>query len=93
MIPRRLPLSFRLARFFVRIQNTAYHVAFPSNLFGGRQVYNYDTRRPISFQRNSNIPAVETELAVIRIGPAALSWRSATSSSFASRRSSSGGNA
>jgi len=67
-----VPLSFRRARFFVRIQNTAYHVAFRSNLFGGRQVYNYDTRRPISFQRNSNIPEVETELAVIRIGPAQL---------------------
>jgi len=66
-----VPISFRRARFFVRIQNTAYHIAFRSNLFD-REVYNYDEGRPISFPRNSNIPEAETELAVIRIGPAQL---------------------
>jgi hypothetical protein len=66
-----VPLSFRRARFFVRIQNTAYHVAFRSGLFD-REVYNYDPRRPISYQRNANIPEAETELSVIRIGPAQL---------------------
>lgn len=66
-----VPISFRRARFFVRIQNTAYHVAFRSGLFD-RDVYNYDPARPISFARNANIPEAETELAVIRIGPAQL---------------------
>ncbi|MBX7193728.1 MAG: hypothetical protein K1X94_16855 [Sandaracinaceae bacterium] len=66
-----VPLSFRRARFFVRIQNTAYHIAFRSGLFD-RDVYNYDPARPISFTRNTNIPEAETELAVIRIGPAQL---------------------
>ncbi len=66
-----VPISFRRARFFVRIQNTAYHVAFRSGLFD-REVFNYDPARPISFARNANIPEAETELAVIRIGPAQL---------------------
>ncbi|GAB4207131.1 MAG: hypothetical protein OHK0013_24480 [Sandaracinaceae bacterium] len=66
-----VPLSFRRARFYVRIQNTAYHVAFRSGLFD-REVYNYDPGRPISYQRNANIPEAETELSVIRIGPAQL---------------------
>jgi hypothetical protein len=66
-----VPLSFRRARFFVRIQNTAYHVAFRSGLFD-REVYNYEEGRPISFERNRNIPEAITEIAVARIGPAQL---------------------
>jgi hypothetical protein len=66
-----VPISFRRARFYVRIQNTAYHVAFRSGLFD-REVYNYEPGRPISFQRNANIPEAETELSVLRLGPAQL---------------------
>ncbi|MCS6856780.1 MAG: hypothetical protein NZM37_03625 [Sandaracinaceae bacterium] len=62
------PISFRRARFTLRVQNTAYHIAFRSGLFD-RPVYNYDPSRPISFQRNSNIPDIITELMVIRLGP------------------------
>lgn len=66
-----VPLSFRRARFFVRIQNTRYHIAFRTGLFD-REVYNYEPGRTISYPRDTNIPEAETELAVLRIGPAQL---------------------
>lgn len=62
-------ISFRRARFFLRVQNTAYHIAFRSGLFD-REVYNYEPGRPIRFDRDQNIPDIRTELAVLRIGPA-----------------------
>ncbi len=66
-----VPIAFRRARFFVRVQNTAYHIALFNGLFD-REVFNYVPGRTISFRRNQNIPEVETELATIRIGPAEL---------------------
>ena len=62
------PISFRRGRFYLRVQNTLYQIAFRSGLFD-REVYNYDPARSIDFRRNRNIPEVLTELAVIRIGP------------------------
>lgn len=66
-----VPIAFRRARFFVRVQNTAYHIALFNGLFD-REVFHYEPGRSINFRRNQNIPEVETELAVIRIGPAEL---------------------
>ncbi len=63
------PLGFRRHRFFLKIQNTRYHIAFQQGLFV-REVYNWDPSRPIRPGRNE--PDVLTEIAVLDVGRAQL---------------------
>jgi hypothetical protein len=63
-------LGFRRARFFLRVDNTNYHVGFSTGLFGLRELFNYDPRRPV--RRGFNVPDVRTEVAVIDIGRAQM---------------------
>jgi hypothetical protein len=62
-------LSFRRHRFFLKIQNTRYHIAFQQGLFV-REVYNWDPTRPIRPGRNE--PDVLTEIAVLDVGRAQM---------------------
>jgi hypothetical protein len=62
-------IGFRRFRFFVKVQNTAYHIALAQNLFT-REIYNYDPSRPIRPGRNE--PDVLTEIAVIDVGRAQM---------------------
>lgn len=62
-------LAFRRHRFFMKIQNTRYHIAFRQGLFV-REVYNWDPSRPIRQGRNE--PDVITEIAVLDVGRAQL---------------------
>ena len=57
----------RRARFPILVQNTNYHIAFGQMLFGPRELIDYDPSRPI--RRDSNIPSIETEMAVFDMGP------------------------
>ncbi len=58
-------LGFRRARFFLRIQNRRYHVAYVQGLFV-REVYNFDPDYPV--RSGVNEPDVLTEIAVIDVG-------------------------
>jgi len=62
------PISFRRGRFYLRVQNTLYQIAFRTGLFD-REVFNYNPALSIDFRRDRNIPEVLTEVAMIRIGP------------------------
>lgn len=63
-------LAFRRARFLVRVDNTNYHIGFSTDLFGLRELFNYDPRRPV--RRGVNVPSIRTEVAIIDIGRAQL---------------------
>lgn len=63
-------IAFRRARFFVTIQNRAYHIAGQQMLFR-RMLYNYDETRPID-ERRGNLPDVLTEIAMIDVGEATM---------------------
>lgn len=61
------PLGFRRARFPILVQNTNYHIAFSQNLFGPRDLFDYDPT--MSIRRDRNLPSIRTEVAVFDMGP------------------------
>ena len=61
-------LGFRRARFFVKIQNRRYHIAYLQDLFV-REVYNWDMSHAI---RAGNEPDVISEIEVIDVGRAQM---------------------
>jgi hypothetical protein len=66
-----VPIGFRRARFFLKVENTRYQIAFRQGLFD-RDVFHYDPEIPINTRLGVNVPDVETEIAVIDIGPAQM---------------------
>lgn len=61
-------LAFRTRRFYVPIENTQYHIGLLSHVFE-RPTYLWDDQRRIS---PTNLPSVETLIAVIDIGRAEI---------------------
>ncbi|MCS6913112.1 MAG: hypothetical protein RMK29_01830 [Myxococcales bacterium] len=64
----QLTLSFRDTRFAVRLDNRRYHLAAGLGLFR-RSLCCYDPMLPIG---EDNLPWIETQLAYLRLGPAAI---------------------
>lgn len=62
-----LPIAFRRARFPLLVENTNYHIAFSQDLFGPRDLFDFDPARPI--RRGTNLPSIMTEVAIIDLGP------------------------
>ena len=59
------PIAFRQAHFFVTVENRNYHIGFTTEIFGLRELFNYDSRRPVSTR---NLPSIRTEVAVLDLG-------------------------
>jgi hypothetical protein len=59
------PLAFRTTRFLLAVENRFYHIAFATDLFGLRELFNYDPARSVSAR---NQPFLRTEVAVIDMG-------------------------
>ncbi|MCB9591217.1 MAG: hypothetical protein H6719_00680 [Sandaracinaceae bacterium] len=62
-------LAVRRARFFIKIENRRYHVAYLQGLFV-REVYHFDPDYPI--RPGTNEPDVLSEIAVIDVGRATM---------------------
>lgn len=62
-------LGLRRHRFFMTVQNRAYHIAFEQGLFV-REIYNYDPS--LRIRPGFNEPQVLTEIAVIDVGRAQM---------------------
>jgi hypothetical protein len=65
------PIGFRRARLFLKVENTRYQIAFRQGLFD-REVFHYNPDIPINTRLGVNVPDVETEIAVIDVGPATM---------------------
>lgn len=63
-------LGFRNHRFYVKVQNTGFHVAILGNIFTPRPTFDWDPEMPLIANRNE--PSLETEVAVIDIGRAQI---------------------
>ncbi|MSP59495.1 MAG: hypothetical protein EXR72_03975 [Myxococcales bacterium] len=65
-------LSFAAAHLEVHIENVGYHTAFALHLIP-REFHGFDPKRPLIRDENGdNSPLVDTEIAYLRIGPAAI---------------------
>lgn len=61
-------LSFRSAKFPVRVDNAVYHLAFKLGVYK-REMCCYDDKRPPD---ENNVPHVNTALAYLQLGPASI---------------------
>lgn len=59
------PLAFRTTRFLLVVQNRNYHIGFATDLFGLRELFNYNRARPVN---DRNLPSIRTEVAVLDFG-------------------------
>lgn len=65
-------LSFRTAQVNLHVDNTMYHTAFALQLIP-RTLFGYDPTKPmIRDEHGDNAPLIDSELAYVRLGPAAI---------------------
>jgi len=64
-----LPLSFKSAKYWARIENTFFHVAFLVNLLGPHELGGYDPDEPIDV---GNYPWISLRATFVQVGPLGL---------------------
>ncbi|CAN5906608.1 hypothetical protein BH11MYX3_BH11MYX3_12600 [soil metagenome] len=64
-----LPLSFKSAQYYARIENTFFHVAFLVSLLGPHPLAGYDTEEAID---TGNYPWIPLRSTFVQIGPLGL---------------------
>ncbi|MFC1610465.1 neutral/alkaline non-lysosomal ceramidase N-terminal domain-containing protein [Myxococcota bacterium] len=60
------PISFATRGFRLPVENWGYHAMFLTGVFYERSMYDWDETKQIT---DSNLPKIETEVAVINLGP------------------------